>query len=176
MPAGRSNPGHEDQSGRPGAPRDAQLRSDGSHAAESVDGWQANRGAADVRSSDMETLLRQAEEALATIDASDINLPPGAHPLELQDFAATAPHGDLDLIASYTAGEVELVVELGRVRLRIEDVLKLRKGSVAPLEPLVGAPVDVYAGDRLVARGDVLVLDGRFCVRVTETIFGDATT
>lgn len=176
MPAGHSNPSNEDLPGRSGASRDAQLRSDGSHAAESGDAWQVNRGVADVRSSDIETLLRQAEEALATIDASGVNLPPGAHPLELQDFAASAPHGELDVIDSHTEGEVELVVELGRVRLRVEDVLKLRKGSVAPLTPLVGAPVDVYAEDRLVARGDVLVLDGRFCVRVTETFLGDVTT
>jgi flagellar motor switch protein FliN/FliY len=120
-------------------------------------------------------LLRQAEEALATIDGADASLPPGAHPLELQDFAAAAPHGELDLIDAPAADEVELIVELGRVRLRVEDVLKLRKGSVAPLDPLVGAPVDVYSESRLVARGDVLVLDGRFCVRVTETFGGEAT-
>jgi len=176
MPAGHSNPSNEDPPDRPRAPRDAQLRSDGSHAAESVDSWSAQRGAGDFRSSDIETLLRQAEEALATIDESDVNLPPGAHPLELQDFAAAAPHGGLDVVDAHQAGEVELVVELGRVRLRVEDVLKLRKGSVAPLTPLVGAPVDVYAEDRLVARGDVLVLDGRFCVRVTETFLGEEIT
>jgi flagellar motor switch protein FliN/FliY len=175
MPAGRSNPSNEGAPDRSGAPRDAQLRSDGSHAAEAVEAWGANRGAADVGSSDIETLLRQAEDALATIDA-DVNLPPGAHPLELHDFAAASPHDELDVVDPSAAGEVELVVELGRVRLRVEDVLKLRKGAVAPLEPLVGAPVDVYADSRLVARGDVLVLDGRFCVRVTETFLGDATT
>jgi flagellar motor switch protein FliN/FliY len=135
-----------------------------------------NRGSDDVRSSDIETLLRRAEEALATIDAPDINLPPGAHPLELQDFAAAAPNGELDIVHPHTTGDVELVIELGRVRMRVEDVLKLRKGSVAPLEPLVGAPVDVYADSRLVARGAVLVLDGRFCVRVIETFLGDANS
>jgi len=176
MPAGRSNPSNDDTPGRAGAARDTQLRSDGSHAAEPGAAWQTNHGANELRSTDIESLLRQAEEALATIEESDLNVPPGAHPLELQDFAAAAPHGELDIVSSQVEGEVELVVELGRVRLKVEDVLKLRKGSVAPLTPLVGAPVDVYADDRLVARGDVLVLDGRFCVRVTETFLGDAIT
>ena len=151
MPAGATNPSTPDPHGS------------------AVEVLAVNRVSADVRSTEIETLLRHAEEALATIDTADVNLPPGAHPLELQDFAAAAPHGELDVVAPHLAGEVELVVELGRVRLRVEDVLKLRKGSVAPLDPLVGAPVDVYAESRLVARGDVLVLDGRFCVRVTET-------
>lgn len=174
MPAGRSNPNHERPRGDSDASSDEQHRADGSHADEAAESWAPNRGATGIGSSDIESLLRHAEEALATIDSGDVNLPPGAHPLELQDFAAASPHGDLEIVDTRPEGEVELVVELGRVRLRVEDVLKLRKGSVAPLEPLVGAPVDIYAGDQMVARGDVLVLDGRFCVRVTETFLNDA--
>jgi flagellar motor switch protein FliN len=164
MPAGPANPSSDDPASRAGWQGDARLRSDRSHAADSADAHPV-----DAHSVDIDTLLRQAEEALATIDDVDLGLPAGAHPLELQDFAAASPHGEMDLIEPHRAGDVELIVELGRIRLRVEDVLKLRKGSVAPLAPLVGAPVDVYAAGRLVARGDVLVLDGRFCVRVTET-------
>ena len=54
----------------------------------------------------------------------------------------------------------------------LEDVLKLRKGSVVPLDKLAGDPVDIYVNGRLIARGEVLVLNDNFCVRVAELIVG----
>ena len=65
-------------------------------------------------------------------------------------------------------------IELGRTRMLVEDVLKLGEGSVVELDKLAGDPVDVYANDRLVARGEVLVLNDNFCVRVAELVTGDA--
>jgi len=59
-------------------------------------------------------------------------------------------------------------IELGRTRMLVEDVLRLTEGSVVELEKLAGDPVDVYVNDRLVARGEVLVLNDSFCVRVSE--------
>ncbi|MBI3838927.1 MAG: flagellar motor switch protein FliN, partial [Planctomycetia bacterium] len=56
----------------------------------------------------------------------------------------------------------------GRTQMYLEDVLKLRNGSVVPLDRLAGDPVDVLVNGRLIARGEVLVLNGNFCVRVTE--------
>ena len=55
----------------------------------------------------------------------------------------------------------------------VEDVLRLAEGSVVALDKLAGDPVDVYVNQRLVARGEVLVLNDNFCVRVNE-IVGDA--
>jgi len=66
--------------------------------------------------------------------------------------------------------ELDVTIELGRTRMRIEDVLKLGQGAVVELNRLAGEPVDVYVSDRLVARGDVVVLDEKFAVRVTEVI------
>ena len=63
-------------------------------------------------------------------------------------------------------------IELGRTQMYLEDVLKLRKGSVVPLDKLAGDPVDIYVNQRLVARGEVLVLNDNFCVRVAELIVG----
>ena len=57
----------------------------------------------------------------------------------------------------------------------LEDVLRLRKGSVVPLDKLAGDPVDVYVNGRLIARGEVLVLNDNFCVRVAELITGAIT-
>lgn len=64
-------------------------------------------------------------------------------------------------------------IELGRTRMLVEDVLRLADGSVVELDKLAGDPVDVYVNDRLVARGEVLVLNDNFCVRVSEVISRD---
>lgn len=65
---------------------------------------------------------------------------------------------------------LDVKIELGRSRMRVENVLKLVEGSVVELDRLAGDPVDVYVNDRLVARGEVLVLDDNFCVRVNEIV------
>ena len=65
---------------------------------------------------------------------------------------------------------VDLCIELGRVRVRPEEADRLQCGSVVSLESLVDEPVDIVVGGRLVAKGEVLVLDGSFCVRVTKLI------
>lgn len=55
----------------------------------------------------------------------------------------------------------------------LEDVLKLRRGSVVTLDKLAGDPVDLYANGRLVARGEILVLNDNFCIRVAELVGTD---
>lgn len=63
-------------------------------------------------------------------------------------------------------------IELGRTRMLVEDVLRLNEGSVVELDKLAGDPVDIYVNDRHVARGEVLVLNENFCVRVSEIFDG----
>lgn len=65
---------------------------------------------------------------------------------------------------------LNLKIELGRASMCIEDVLKLGEGSIVELDKLAGDPVDVFVNDRLVARGEVLVLNDNFCVRVSEIV------
>ncbi len=69
-------------------------------------------------------------------------------------------------------GDVDLHVEieLGRTEMLVEDVLKLAEGSVVELDKLAGDPVDVYVNKRLIARGEVLVLNDNFCIRVSEIV------
>ncbi|MEO0587239.1 MAG: flagellar motor switch protein FliN [Planctomycetota bacterium] len=66
--------------------------------------------------------------------------------------------------------ELDVTVELGRTEMLVEDVLKLNQGSVVELEKLAGDPVDVFVNGRLVARGEVLVLNDNFCIRVSEIV------
>ena len=122
---------------------------------------------------DIEFLLNQAEQALESINAaSSGDLPRGVASYRLEEFtgsAASTENATLDLIRDV---ELDLKIELGRTNMFLEDVLKLRKGAVVPLDKLAGDPVDVYVNGRLIARGEVLVLNDNFCVRVAELIAG----
>lgn len=63
-------------------------------------------------------------------------------------------------------------IELGRTRMYLGDVLRLNEGSVVELDKPAGGPVDVFVNDRLIARGEVIILNDNFCVKVTEIIEG----
>ena len=61
-------------------------------------------------------------------------------------------------------------VELGRKRILLKDALELAPGSVVDLEKLAEEPVDLYVNDLLIARGEVLVVNDCFCIRITEVM------
>jgi len=65
---------------------------------------------------------------------------------------------------------LDIVVELGRTRLLIKDVLDLSTGAIIELDKIAGEPVDLFANGLLVARGEVIVIDDNFGVRLTEII------
>jgi flagellar motor switch protein FliN/FliY len=94
-------------------------------------------------------------------DAIAMDLP------ELQAAMAAAQASSIDLLRDV---DLNVKIELGRSRMLVEDVLRLSEGSVVELDKLAGDPVDVYVNDRLVARGEVLVLNEQFCVRVNEIV------
>lgn len=126
----------------------------------------------EIAPADLEYLLRQAEQALASVDAPAQSTPPGVTAFRLEEFSGAPPSTEaatLDLIRDV---ELDLRIELGRTHMYLEDVLRLRRGSVVPLDKLAGDPVDIYVNDRLIARGEVLVLNDNFCVRVAELLAG----
>ena len=73
----------------------------------------------------------------------------------------------LDLLGDV---DLDVTIELGRTEMLVEDVLKLGSGSVVELDKLAGDPVDVFVNGRRVARGEVLVLNDNFCIRVSEVV------
>ncbi len=127
----------------------------------------------EINPRDIELLLNQAERALASVTGeSTTPLPPGITEFRLPEFSgapASTDNATLDLLRDV---ELEVKIELGRTNMYLEEVLKLRRGSVVPLDKLAGDPVDIYVNGRLVARGEVLVLNDNFCVRVAELIAG----
>ena len=66
---------------------------------------------------------------------------------------------------------VKLSVELGSCQLSMREVLKLGPGSVVQLEKQADAPVDLYVNQKLIARGEVVVVEDRFGIKITE-LFG----
>ncbi len=128
---------------------------------------------AGIAQTDMEMLLHQAERALASIEESPAQgIPAGVTPFHWEELAvvpANTESASLDLIRDV---ELDVSIELGRTQMYLEDVLKLRRGAVVTLDKLAGDPVDVFVNGRLVARGEVLVLNDNFCVRVAELVAG----
>lgn len=98
--------------------------------------------------------------------------PVDAAPLELPNFQQVMREAQASSIDLLRDVELNVKIELGRARMLVEDVLKLTEGSVVELDKLAGDPVDVFVNDRLVARGEVLVLNDNFCVRVNEIVAG----
>jgi flagellar motor switch protein FliN/FliY len=79
----------------------------------------------------------------------------------------SADDGNLDLLMNVSLG---VTAELGRCTMRVSDVLKIGRGSIVELDRLAGAPIDVLVNARLIARGEVVAIDDRFGVRVTEVV------
>ena len=65
---------------------------------------------------------------------------------------------------------LEISVELGRARMVINDLLQLGQGSVIELSKLAGEPLEIYVNGKLVARGEVVVVNEKFGVRVTDIV------
>ena len=100
--------------------------------------------------------------------------PPDWKPLQLEPLAGGAVEGnEPNRVSMLNDVNLRVKIELGHTRMLVEEVLKLGAGSVVELEKLAGDPVDVFVNDRLIARGEVLVLNDSFCVRVCEVLSDD---
>ena len=65
---------------------------------------------------------------------------------------------------------LRVTVELGRTRMKLAQILELQHGSVVELDRLAGDPVDIFVNDRMVAHGEVVVVDDKFGVRITDMV------
>jgi flagellar motor switch protein FliN/FliY len=75
--------------------------------------------------------------------------------------------GDMNLILDIP---VQLTVELGRTRIPIKHILQLAQGSVVELESLAGEPMDVLVNGFLIAQGEVVVVNDKFGIRLTDIV------
>ena len=85
----------------------------------------------------------------------------------LDDGDTTGDVRDLDMIMDIP---VRLSVELGRTRITIKQLLELTQGSVVELDGLAGEPMDILINGYLIAQGEVVVVDDKYGIRITEII------
>ena len=95
-----------------------------------------------------------------------------AVPAPFANFSAAAPglNGggrDINLILDIP---VQLTVELGRTRIPIKNILQLAQGSVVELETQAGEPMDVLVNGYLIAQGEVVVVNDKFGIRLTDIV------
>jgi flagellar motor switch protein FliN len=127
---------------------------------------------AGIAGGDIDLLFRQAEQALASINSA-VPVPPEVKPYKLTDFQGAPASTDNATLELLRDVELDLKIELGRTHMQLEEVLRLNKGAVVPLDRLAGDPVDIYVNGRLIARGEVLIMNDNFCVRVAELVAGE---
>ena len=118
----------------------------------------------------IEQLLSEASGAIDQAAGSGVSTTAEAKPYGLSDLSPTGDDGNKQPIDILGDVELDLRIELGRTQMQLEEVLQLRSGSVVALDKLAGDPVDIYVNGRLVARGEVLVMNDNFCIRVTELV------
>jgi len=118
---------------------------------------------------DTETgLVPAAPEAAEAVDyvPFEATVGPGAAP-------AADPRAELDRLRDVP---VDLAVEIGRTTMTIGETLALGPGSIVTLNRLAGEPVDLLVNGKPIARGEVVVIDEEFGLRVTEVVAGETGT
>ena len=89
---------------------------------------------------------------------------------ELGELEADAAAGGVANFDTLLDVSMPVVIEIGRTRMTVQEVLALGPGSVVQLDRMVGEPVDVYVGDRRLAAGEVVVVGEHFGVRITGVL------
>jgi flagellar motor switch protein FliN/FliY len=115
-----------------------------------------------------------ATAAAAAVPAMQLSAPggdaPGATAASFAPLATNGQVGDnsaIDLLLDVT---LQVTVELGRARMKIGEILALRNGSVIELDRLAGEPADILINGTLIAKGEVVVVDEKFGVRIIEVV------
>jgi flagellar motor switch protein FliN/FliY len=98
---------------------------------------------------------------------SDSNTNNSANAADSNDAHDYENSGNISLLLDV---QLRVTVELGRTKMQLRQVLELQQGSVVELDRLAGDPVDIYINERQFARGEVIVVDDKFGVRITELV------
>lgn len=106
-----------------------------------------------------------------TQQAEPVHVPVDVQPASFSEFEhVSSPQGDsrnLDMLLDIP---LQVTVELGRTKRTVQEILALSSGSIIELDKLAGEPVDILINNKLIAKGEVVVIDENFGVRVTDII------
>lgn len=125
-----------------------------------------------ISEDDWGAAIAEQEKADANAAASAaLNSAPVASTAKFQEFSGrsspTETHNDIDFILDIP---VQLTVELGRTKIAIKNLLQLAQGSVVELDGLAGEPMDVLVNGCLIAQGEVVVVNDKFGIRLTDIV------
>ncbi|MEZ6061525.1 MAG: flagellar motor switch protein FliN [Planctomycetaceae bacterium] len=115
-----------------------------------------------------------AEDPAAQVSSQGEGHTPEVHPAEFPEASRTRSKASLPL-ERFSDVQVEISVEIGRVTMSIGELLQLGQGSVVELDRDLNEPVSVMAQGVRIASGEVVVIDDRFAVRITEITSSDTT-
>ena len=114
-----------------------------------------------------------ADDDWATAMAEQAAVTPAAEaarPAAFQQFAPAGGTGHANDINMILDIPVQITVELGRTRIPIKHILQLAQGSVVELDGLAGEPMDVLVNGCLIAQGEVVVVNEKFGIRLTDIV------
>lgn len=126
-------------------------------ATDASDDWAAALAEQASTTSDTDNLFAQASDAKP---AAGLFQP-------FAESVASGTQNDIDMILDIP---VQLTVELGRTKIPIKHILQLAQGSVIELDGLAGEPMDVLVNGYLIAQGEVVVVNDKFGIRLTDII------
>ncbi len=128
----------------------------------------------DADEGDAEAAMMAMLEGLPQEDSAgspdNIDFGGSASKAEFQQLSEPAGDADPQGIGLLMDVNLPVAIELGRTRMSIADILGLGPGSVVELNKLAGEPVDLLVNDKVVARGEVVVIDENFGVRITQLL------
>jgi flagellar motor switch protein FliN len=123
----------------------------------------------DAMAAEWAAALAEAAPAPSTAVAAEV-APEQVSTPSFASFSPTGnagPAGDINMILDIP---VQLTVELGRTRIPIKNILQLAQGSVVELDALAGEPMDVLVNGYLIAQGEVVVVNDKFGIRLTDIV------
>ena len=129
----------------------------------------STESAEDAMAAEWAAALAESKQAAP---ATEVAAAEQVAPAQFANFAAATPAltgsgNDISMILDIP---VQLTVELGRTRIPIKHILQLAQGSVVELETLAGEPMDVLVNGFLIAQGEVVVVNDKFGIRLTDIV------
>ena len=118
----------------------------------------------------MQPQMQQMQPQMQQMPIQQYGMPAGVQPVQFTPLNQAHGSGESGNIGLLMDVFMEMTVELGRTKRLIKDILGMGEGTIIELDKLAGEPVDILVNHKLIAKGEVVVIDENFGVRVTEIV------